>query len=97
MKKKVYSIIAIMFIAAISIVQISLSFEDANSLSFSINEMFRTANADDESSNNCLGATYTNRKVKTGDICFCEATNAWVTKQSCEAGGSGCTEISCDK
>ena len=45
----------------------------------------------------CLGAAESNKKVQTGELCVCKATGQAVIKQSCVAGGNGCSPITCKK
>ncbi|HEY3373051.1 MAG TPA: hypothetical protein VGK10_19530 [Prolixibacteraceae bacterium] len=88
MKTKI-KIIVIMVICSISIWQYNYS--NQKNIGFSILKHFSTiAFADSES---CMGGSYVNFKAKTGSICTCG--NTFVTSQSCESGGNGCTEISC--
>ncbi len=43
----------------------------------------------------CLGGSFVEHHPQTGNTCFCEAEGAFVAKQECIDGGTGCTEIDC--
>ena len=92
MKRKIRFIIVACFIAGVAATGFNIS-QNHKSLDVSLADLAVMAKADGESGGDCLGSTYIDRHPKTGNTFYCEANGKWLTSQTCETGGSGCTEI----
>lgn len=73
------------------VVAIQFNYNEDLLANTTLTDIITNANASSEDS--CMGATYTNKKPKTGNNCTCNGK--FITEQSCESEGEGCTVIDC--
>lgn len=98
MKQKFLGLIGFAAIIAMMVfnAQFTTNSNSGNFALSSIASIVMQTNANAEEGGTCMKGSFIGRKAKTGSVCVCPATNKYVTPQSCEEGGDGCTEISCD-
>lgn len=96
MKKKILGLIGATLIIALMVLNIQFT-TNVNSSSFKLPTLasqVKQTNANAEEGGTCMGGSYVSYKAKTGSTCICN--NNFVTSQTCESGGNGCTEIKCN-
>ena len=85
-------IIAIFAIAFTNVLLIGQNDTESDQTALSIISKIAIANAEGDDCSK-PGSTYLDRKPKTGTRCYCYESSKWITPQTCETGGTGCTEI----